>query len=299
MKKIYDYIKISLTIFAYNEIKRTEGVNMVEKHLIVLDLDGTLLTNKKSISPRTKQTLLKLKADGHEVMIATGRPYRSSELYYRELELTTPIVNFNGAFVHHPRQTSWGMYHTPLDIKTAKEIVEACDQFKYHNIIAEVKDDIYFHYHDEKLINMFNVGNPRVTSGDLRDFLEASPTSMLIHTDKEHVGQIRQHLSDVHAELVDHRRWAEPFHVIEIIKSGLSKAVGLQRVSNYLDIPKDRIIAFGDEDNDLEMLDYAGMGVAMGNAIGPVKTVANKTTLSNEEDGIAIFLEEKFNLKQA
>lgn len=81
---------------------------MNEKHLIVLDLDGTLLTDNKTISPRTKQTLLKLKENGHEVMIATGRPFRSSELYYRELGLTTPIVNFNGAFVHHPLQTSWG-----------------------------------------------------------------------------------------------------------------------------------------------------------------------------------------------
>lgn len=270
---------------------------MNDKHLIVLDLDGTLLTDKKSISPRTKQTLLKLKEDGHEVMIATGRPYRSSELYYRELGLTTPIVNFNGAFVHHPLQTSWGTYHSPLDIKIAKEIVEACDQFSYHNIIAEVRDDLYVHYHDEKLMNMFNVGNPKMTSGDLRNYLNDSPTSMLIHTDSEYVGKIRQHLSEVHAELVDHRRWSEPFHIIEIIKSGLSKAVGLQRVSNYLDIPKDRIIAFGDEDNDLEMLDYAGTGVAMGNAIELVKNVANTTTLTNEEDGIAIFLEEKFNLK--
>lgn len=81
---------------------------MNEKHLIVLDLDGTLLTDNKTISPRTKQTLLKLKENGHDVMIATGRPFRSSELYYRELGLTTPIVNFNGAFVHHPLQTSWG-----------------------------------------------------------------------------------------------------------------------------------------------------------------------------------------------
>ena len=63
---------------------------MTEKHLIVLDLDGTLLTDNKTISSRTKKTLLKLKEDGHEVMIATGRPFRSSELYYRELGLTTP-----------------------------------------------------------------------------------------------------------------------------------------------------------------------------------------------------------------
>ena len=107
------------------------------------------------------------------------------------------------------------------------------------------------------------------------------------------------HLAEVHAEVVNQRSWTAPFHVIEIVKNGLNKAVGIQKVANYLNIPKDRIIAFGDEDNDLEMIDYAGTGVAMGNAISPLKTIANAITLSNEEDGIAIFLEDKFNLKLA
>ena len=80
----------------------------MEKHLIVLDLDGTLLTDQKTISKRTKNTLLKAKENGHEVMIATGRPYRASEVYYKELSLSTPIVNFNGAFVHHPLDNKWG-----------------------------------------------------------------------------------------------------------------------------------------------------------------------------------------------
>lgn len=272
---------------------------MTEKHLICLDLDGTLLTDEKNISPRSKSILTHLKNAGHEVMIATGRPYRSSEIYYHELGLHTPIVNFNGAFVHHPRNNSWGIYHTPMDISVAKEIVDACDNFRYHNIIAEVRDDIYFHYHDEKLIDIFKMGNPRVTTGDLRNFLEDSPTSMLIHTEAQHVAEIRKHLSDVHAEVIDHRRWADPFHVIEIVKSGLNKAVGIQKVAKSLGIPREQIIAFGDEDNDLEMLDYAGTGVAMGNAISQLKGIANVTTLSNQEDGIAVFLEEKFNIKTA
>ena len=76
---------------------------MTEKHLIALDLDGTLLRNDKTISSRTKETLLTLKQQGHHVMIATGRPFRSSVQYYQELGLQTPIVNFNGAFVHHPQ----------------------------------------------------------------------------------------------------------------------------------------------------------------------------------------------------
>lgn len=272
---------------------------MADKHLIVLDLDGTLLNNEKQISSRTKQVLTKLKEDGHQIMIATGRPYRASELYYRQLGLTTPIVNFNGAFVHHPLQTSWGMYHSPLDINVAKDIVEACDEFDYHNIIAEVRDDVYFHYHDEKLIDLLKMGNPKVTTGDLRNFLEHSPTSMLIHAEEHQVTEIREHLTSVHAEVIDHRSWAAPFHVIEIVKSGLNKAVGIQKVSNYLDIPKERIIAFGDEDNDLEMIDYAGTGVAMGNAISELKSLANITTLTNEEDGIAVFLEDKFNIRLA
>jgi Cof subfamily protein (haloacid dehalogenase superfamily) len=270
---------------------------MANTHLIVLDLDGTLLKNDKTISRKTKNVLAQLKNDGHHIMIATGRPFRASEIYYRELNLNSPIVNFNGAFVHHPLNNSWGEYHTPLDIKVAKEIVDACDNFHYHNIIAEVQDDVYFHYHDEKLIDIFKMGNPKVTIGDLRNFLETSPTSMLIHTDEQHVANIRNHLSAVHAEVIDHRRWADPFHVIEIVKSGLNKAVGIKKVADYYGIPKRRIIAFGDEDNDLEMLEYAGCGVAMGNAISTLKSIANETTLSNEEDGIAIFLEERFKLK--
>ena len=272
---------------------------MSDKHLIVLDLDGTLLKDDKTISPRTKKTLQTLQNNGHEVMIATGRPYRSSEPYYREMNFKTPIVNFNGAFIHHPLHTGWGMHHTPLDIKVAKDIVEALDNFRFHNIIAEVKDDVYFHYHDEKLIDIFQLGSPNVTTGDLRHYLQTSPTSMLIHSDEHDVAGIRRHLSDVHAEVIDHRRWADPFHVIEIVKSGMSKAVGVDLVAKDLGISRKNIIAFGDEDNDLEMLDFVGTGVAMGNGIEQLKNVANHITLSNEEDGIAVFLEEKFNIKSA
>ncbi|MBP2241137.1 Cof subfamily protein (haloacid dehalogenase superfamily) [Cytobacillus eiseniae] len=270
---------------------------MPEKHLIALDLDGTLLKDNKTISERNKMVIQKAREQGHIVMIATGRPYRSSEMYYREMDLDTPIVNFNGAFVHHPKDANWGMYHSPLEVNVAKEIVEACNTFKFHNIIAEVIDDVYIHYHDEKLLDIFGFGNPNITTGDLRNYLNASPTSMLIHTDEEHVKTIRDHLSAVHAEVIDHRSWAAPWHVIEIVKLGLNKAVGLQKASDYFQIPPERIIAFGDEDNDLEMLDYAGYGVAMGNAIDQVKTTANKSTLSNEEDGVGVYLNELLNLK--
>lgn len=269
----------------------------MKQHLIVLDLDGTLLTDQKVISEKTEMVLAKAMEKGHQVMIATGRPYRSSEPYYRQLGLKTPIVNFNGAFVHHPTDNSWGRFHTPIGLNTVHEVVESMHAYNFHNIVAEVLDDVYVHHHDEKLLDIFNFGDPTITTGDLRNYLKVDPTSMLIHAPFEKVDLIHEHLNEVHAEVIDHRRWGAPWHVIEIVKSGLSKAVGLDQVSKSLGIPRENIIAFGDEDNDLEMIDFAGVGVAMGNAIDPLKNIANEITLSNNEDGIAELLIDRLNLK--
>lgn len=268
----------------------------MKQHLIVLDLDGTLLTDQKVISGKTKNVLQKALKAGHQVMIATGRPYRASEMYYKELGLNTPIVNFNGAFVHHPTDASWGSHHTPIGLDTVHDVVEAMHDFDFHNIVAEVLDEVYVHHHDEKLMDIFRFGDPSITTGDLRKYLTSDPTSLLIHAPYENVGKIHEHLDTVHAEVIDHRRWGAPWHVIEIVKSGMSKAVGLDHVAKSLNIAQDRIIAFGDEDNDLEMIDFAGVGVAMGNAIDPLKKIANEITLSNNEDGIAEILIDRLKL---
>jgi 5-amino-6-(5-phospho-D-ribitylamino)uracil phosphatase len=270
---------------------------MTKPYLIALDLDGTLLTDHKTISSYTKKVLQKAKEAGHYVMIATGRPFRASIMYYEELQLNTPIVNFNGAFVHHPNDDKWGMYHTPLDLNTVKEIIEVSQTYQVKNIMAEIMDDVYFHYHDEKLLDIFSFGNPKIQTGDLRQILPSDPTCLLIHSDEKQVETIRNHLSNVHADLIDHRRWGAPWHVIEIVKSGINKAVGVKKVADYYQIPPERIIAFGDEDNDLEMIEFAGYGIAMGNAIPQLKNIAKDVTKSNEEDGVALYLEQLLGLK--
>ncbi len=268
----------------------------MKPHLIVLDLDGTLLTDEKVISEKTALTLKKAEEQGHHIMIATGRPYRASEVYYRQLGLTTPIVNFNGAFVHHPGDRSWKTIHETISLPIVKEVIDAMQQFPVKNIVAEVMDDVYMHYHDEKLLDIFGFGDPHITKGDIRKYLKIDPTSLLIQAEEHSVDSIRRHLRDVHAEVIDHRRWGAPWQVIEIVQHGLHKAVGISHVAKWMDIPKERIIAFGDEDNDLEMIEYAGVGVAMGNAIDRLKSIANEVTSTNNEDGIAQVLRERLHL---
>ena len=269
-----------------------------KKHLIALDLDGTLLTDKKEISTRTKQIIFSAMKAGHIVVIATGRPHRASINYYHELGMNTPMVNFNGALIHHPKDEKWGALHTPMPKQTALSVVDTCYELDVYNVLAEIQDNVFLDKYDEEIIDLFqNLGQTYpFTIGNLKDELKEDPTSLLIHPKEEHVEQLRNHLSDHHAEVIEHRKWGAPWNIIEIIRKGLNKAVGLQKVAHYYNIPEERIIAFGDEDNDLEMIDYAGVGVAMGNAIDELKSIAKHVTDTNEEDGVGTFLESYLNL---
>ncbi|MFC2949941.1 Cof-type HAD-IIB family hydrolase [Virgibacillus sediminis] len=271
-----------------------------KKHLIALDLDGTLLTDKKEISWHTKEMVLQAMVEGHVVVIATGRPHRASIDYYHNLGLNTPMVNFNGALIHHPKDKKWDALHNPLPLPTAKKIIDACYSLDVKNILAEVRDDVYLDEYDEEIIEIFQNGGQDTPFhiGRVKNQLDTDPTSVLIHPKEDHIHTLRNHLDDYHAEFIEHRKWGAPWNIIEIVKKGINKAVGLQKIAHYFNIPKERIIAFGDEDNDLEMIDYAGVGVAMGNAIPELKTVSKHVTKTNEEDGIGLFLEDYLNLNK-
>lgn len=269
-----------------------------KQHLIALDLDGTLLMDNQEMNPKTKDVILQAMQDGHIVIIATGRPHRASIRYYQELGLNTPIVNFNGAFTHHPTDSSFKVLHDPLPVQTAHKIVEACYDLKVDNIIAEVMDDVYLAQYDKRMVNMFKqtVPNP-YQIGNLINKLQRDPTTLLIQPKNNQIHQLTSHLDDFHAEIVEHRKWSVPsYSIIEVIKKGMNKAVGLKQIANSFGIPKERIIAFGDENNDLEMIDYAGVGVAMGNAIDELKSIAKYVTDTNENNGIGLFLENYFKI---
>ena len=265
-------------------------------HLIAIDLDGTLLNGEKNISERTKAVIYEAKRLGHHVAIATGRPYRASVRYYKELALDTPIVNFNGAFVHHPLDSTFGTYHSPMELETAKSIISSCHEINVKNMMAEVLDDVYLDQHDELIMQNMIMADSSIYTGKIHTNLKDNPTSLLIHPHEEQLANLRTMLREHHAEMIEHRVWSSPMNVIEIVRAGLNKSVGLKRLAEHFNVPQERIIAFGDEDNDIEMIEYAGTGVAMGNAIEQLKNIANDITASNEEDGVANYLQERLDI---
>ncbi|WP_240374827.1 Cof-type HAD-IIB family hydrolase [Bacillus piscicola] len=269
----------------------------MRRHLIVLDLDGTLLKNDKTIPTRTFHVLQQAAREGHLLAIATGRPYRASKMYYQQLGLRTPIVNSNGAYVFHPGDRSFVPHHSPLDLETAITVIETCRAFQVNNIVAEVIDDIYLEHYDEKFIETFTLNAKPAAHGSLENILPTDPTSLLVYPRADNAEELRNIISGKRSQGVDQRSWGAPYNLIEVIRAGNSKAMGLRKIVEYCNLSMKDVIAFGDENNDLEMLREAGTGVAMGNASAEAKRTADEVTLTNEEDGIALYLEERLKLK--
>jgi len=282
----------------FNEVRRMNR----KQHLIALDLDGTLLTDKKEISPHTLQVVKQAKTDGHIVVIATGRPSRASIHYYHMLGLTTPMINYNGALTYHPKNEKWGTFHHPMPLDTTLSVIDTCFELGVNNILAEVKDHAYLNKYDQEIIDVFKTvtdenSDEPYTIGGINKTLTEDPTALMIMPKKEQIDILSEYLEENHGEIIEYRNWGAPWSIFEINKKGIHKAFGLKKVADYYQIPQERIIAFGDEDNDIEMIDYAGIGVAMQNAIPELQAIADVITNSNEEDGVGSFLEDYLNIQ--
>ena len=275
---------------------RKEGP-LLNKKLIAIDLDGTTLNQDSMITSKTKETLKKAINAGHHVSIATGRPFRMSHQFYQQLELTTPMVNFNGALVHIPNQHWDGERETLINREIAFEILSQKKQLNLDFIAAENRDTFFidsFDFFDEKIFASSRPGEKNLLSPKN---LTTNPTSLLVRTDKRFAGAVSAELTRQFGSYVDVRTWGGPTAILEIVSKGIQKAKGVQEIANYLSIDQKDVIAFGDEHNDLELLDYAGCGVAMANGTDQLKGIANDVTpLSNQEDGLAVYLEKLLKL---
>lgn len=276
---------------------RKEGP-LLNKKLIAIDLDGTTLNQDSMITSKTKETLKKAINAGHHVSIATGRPFRMSHQFYQQLELTTPMVNFNGALVHIPNQHWDGERETLINREIAFEILSQKKQLNLDFIAAENRDTFFidsFDFFDEKIFASSRPGEKNLLSPKN---LTTNPTSLLVRTDKRFAETVSAELTRQFGSYVDVRTWGGPTAILEIVSKGIQKAKGVQEIANYLSIDQQDVIAFGDEHNDLELLDYAGWGVAMANGTDQLKGIANDVTpLSNQEDGLAVYLEKLLKLQ--
>ncbi len=268
--------------------------DIMKKYLFALDLDGTLLYDWETLKEETIDYLKTIKAQGHKIVIATGRPFRSSEEYYDLLELDTPLINYNGGLVTSKHDPNFKNYSLTINKDCVIDIFEKNKEY-IHNAFGEVKDDIYL-LHDTDEINplLHNFNGARLFVGDFNEILDADTNGFIIIA-KEGQGKYIEDFVNTHYQgRVLCRNWGNEYRfIIELFTPATNKGNALKYVADYLGFEREQIIAFGDGHNDIEMLEYAGLGIAMSNAHDSLKEIADLVLdKSNKENGIEKFLNE-------
>jgi Cof subfamily protein (haloacid dehalogenase superfamily) len=271
----------------------------MDKYLIALDLDGTLLSDWQTISLKTKEYLKELTKEGHTIVIATGRPFRSSERFYDELELKTPLINYNGGLITNKHDPS---FETKSITMNKEYVIDIYNRNKdiIKNAFGEVLDDIYLRFDTEEirpLLHYFEGNTLKV--GDFKDILHENPNGFLIVCHDGLAPQLEAFIKAHYEGKILARNWGSFYNfVIELYTPQTDKGEGLKYVAEHLGFDQDHIIAFGDAHNDIGMLQYAGRGVAMCNAQDRLKEHADDVTeYSNTEDGLVHYLKQFFNDK--
>lgn len=260
--------------------------------MLVLDLDGTLTNSKKEISARTKATLIKAQQKGITIVLASGRPTYGIVPLAEELQLAKYggyILSFNGGTIINWK-TKEVIHESVISNEKLPHLHDIAAQndvqiISYHNehIIAETLDNEYINY--ESFLNKM----PIKMVESFTEALQFPVPKCLIVGKPEKLEVLEKEMNSMFGfEMSIYR--SEPFF-LELMPSNIDKAQSLQRLLNYTGNTREEMMACGDGFNDLSMIKFAGMGVAMANAQPAVKEASDYITLSNEEDGVAHVVE--------
>lgn len=269
----------------------------MNQHLIAIDLDGTTLNNQSQLTPETVKTLRAAAADGHIVSIITGRPYRIARRIYDQISIKTPMVNFNGALTHIPHQHWNKEYDVELTREIALDLLAQHQKLGIETLTVESKLHVWANHASNHLPEFLpNQLQPKQVLN--ADNLAGNPLAMTIEYQPDHEQDIIKAVNEKYGNFVEPRVWGGPYHILELIRRGIHKESGMFYIAKQYNISKNNIIAFGDEHNDQEMLDAAGRGVAMRNAIPAIKKIADDvTSVDNDHNGLAKYLQAYFKLK--
>lgn len=261
--------------------------------LIAVDLDGTLVRNNQSISQRTVSTLIRVQEMGVKVAVASGRPTFGTAHVADALrlkEFSGYVMSYNGGEIYE-WETKKRMYAQTLDEEVipylytyAREHGMPIMTYIGKEVVSEVEGNEYIQY---------SVMRNRMTLKKVDDFVKAvegaGVVKCIIVGDPTQLPALEAEMQVMLKGKAGIFR-SEPFF-LEIVPIGIDKAKGLAILLDQIGIQRTELIAFGDGYNDTPMLQFAGMGVAMGNAAEEIKKAADMVTESNNDDGVAIALE--------
>lgn len=272
--------------------KRYRYEPLMMNYLIALDLDGTLTNERKEITPHTYDTLMRTQQMGARLCLASGRPPYGMRPLAEQLHMAEYgglLVCYNGG---HIEECATGRVLTEQTL--CEELLPQLVAYQNESglTLMTYHDDTIYTEQPQNTYVMQSSRNNKMRIQGVKNFINDTPRPINKCLMVGHPSLIPQWEERMATEMGNlmHILHSTPYF-IELLPPGIDKGTALSIVLDHYGMQQSQLIAFGDSHNDIDMLRLAGIGVAMGNAEEEVKAAANHVTLTNEEDGIAVFLE--------
>ena len=240
------------------------------------------------LRPRTREALTAVRATGSHVIVVTGRMFRAVRPYLEQAELTDPVVCYQGAVVADPATGDF-LLHVPIPLAAAREAMDAVLDAGFH-LNAYVDDELYvaeLNAEAERYSKFQHI--PVHAVGDLREWLQREPTKLVAVGTSAALAELEAELKPRFAGRLFISRSLPYF--LEFAHPDVSKGSGLAFVAERLGFSAAETVACGDGENDRELLDWAGFGVAVANAHPDVLARADLIVPPVQEEGVAVLLE--------
>lgn len=252
--------------------------------LITLDIDGTLINSDGIMTPETVAAIRRCRDAGVMVTISTGRPIQGVRDFIDELKLDAPIITYNGAMIVDAA-TGGILFEERMLRRDAEQVLRLGREMDT-TIIAWSNNELYVNKINDRTDDYKKLsGNEPVVFSDADRILDQGITKIIWIDDVDRIEAFKMGIKGIVNDSVTYCT-SQP-HFLEFFSSSVSKAVALEFIGRRYGIRREEMIAIGDGFNDLSMIEYAGLGVAMGNAAEGVKERADYVTASNDEDGVA------------
>ncbi len=269
--------------------------------MIAMDLDGTLLRKDKTIDPVTMSQLMRAQEQGIILTLASGRDKNGCSFVYEQLQMergNNYLALVNGQMIYSFARKEYELDEV-LDNDDAQKILQTIKQYDVEAIFCcgydfydyiskrqKMKKHLARVVHGKPMDYGLAQGNGErnfITIKDKNDFTQDINKVVLVHTER----YFRRHLDEIREKLSDYDLLEVGPQWIEIMPKNVNKASALEHIARENGFSLDEVIAFGDAENDIEMIRRCGYGIAMGNAMEQVKQVAYAVTDTNEQQGIA------------
>ncbi|BEL10699.1 Cof-type HAD-IIB family hydrolase [Actinoplanes sichuanensis] len=259
--------------------------------MVASDIDGTLITSERTLSPRTLDVLGRLPVP---LVLVTGRPLRWLAQLYDQLPGPLPAVCANGAVIYDP-QTDEVLRASPLPVELLLEVTKTLrDTVPDISLAVEVEDGRAFLHEDTWTIRWEHDHSVRVIASP-EELTSVPAVKLLARSSTADPDDFLALISRTLGDRAEATR-SSSSALVEISAAGVTKAAGLAWFCERTGITADQVVAFGDMPNDIPLLSWAGRGVAVGNAHPALRAVADDVTGTNDADGVADYLSSVFNL---